>query len=427
MISSYLLATIQSKPNLNEYRSSGGASKVVFWPLVMKNEPKSTDRKLAQRFLLLLLVAALLLAFYLIRTYLHSLILAILLASIIYPIHEWITRIFRGRRNLAAFASCLLVILLIVLPLLLLLLGLVDQGVRSVNAVRGWLEQVNLEGILQSRYLIYLRHLGSRYLASPGFAVNRLQEWAIRGSQYLGQFLLSRGGALVSNLGALFVHFWIMIFILFYFLRDGKQWLNQFLHLFPLTRNQEEVLISRLRIVGRSALIGTILTAIVQGVVGGIGLWIVGISPLFWGSLIAAASFIPLVGTGLVWLPAVLYLFMIQQPGRAIFLTIYSLAILGSIDNFLRPHLMPKQKGVSFPPLLIFLAILGGISTFGLVGVLYGPMILSLLSSLLYLYEVEFSSFLGHQDQSFPLRHDSSSDPRRHDSFSETPSDTESR
>lgn len=302
--------------------------------------------------------------------------------------------------NLSAFASCLLVILLIVLPLLLLLLGLVSQGVRSVNAVRGWLEQGNLESILLSGRMSYLRHLGDRYLSFLNLEIGRLQDWMINASQYIGQFLLSKGGTLASNLGSLFFHFWIMIFILFYLLRDGKRWLEHFLHLFPLTRSQEDILIDRLRTVGRLALVGSLLTAVSQGIIGGIGLWIVGIPPLFWGSLIAAASFIPLVGTSLVWLPAVIYLFIIQKTGQAIFLAIYCLTLLGSIDNFLRPYLMHKQKGVSMPPLLVFLAVLGGIHVFGLIGVLYGPMILGLLSSLLYLYEIEFSSFLNQQDQS---------------------------
>ncbi|MEW5803060.1 MAG: AI-2E family transporter [bacterium] len=366
----------------------------------MKNEKKTQDRKPGQWFLLLLLAASMYLAFSLVRVYIHSLILAVLLASALYPVHEWIKRCLRGKKNLSAFASCLLVILLIVLPLVLILIGMVNQGIRSVNAVRGWLEQGNLERLLQSDHWTYLHRVGSRYLSFLHLEIGRFQDWMIRGSQYIGQFLLSKGGTLVSNLGSLFLHFWIMIFILFYLLRDGKKWLDWFLHLFPLTKRQENILIDRLRIVGRSALIGSLLTAIAQGVVGGIGLWIVGIPPLFWGSLIAAASFIPLLGTSLVWLPAVIYLFIIQKNGQAIFLLIYSVAILGSIDNFLRPYLMPKQKDISMPNLLVFLAILGGIHVFGLVGVLYGPMIFGLLSSLLYLYEVEFSSFLDQQDRS---------------------------
>jgi len=366
----------------------------------MKNEKKSQDRSPAQWFLLVLLAASICLAFYVGRIFLHSLILAILLASAFYPVHERINSLLRGKKNLSAFAGCLLVILLIVLPLLFMLIGMVNQGIRSVNAVRGWLEQGNLERLLQSDHLTYFRHLGNHYLSFLNLEIGRLQGWMISGSQYLGQFLLSKGGTLVSNLGSLFFHFWIMIFILFYLLRDGKAWLASFLHLFPLTKSQETILINRLRTIGRVAMIGSLLTAIAQGIIGGIGLWIVGISPLFWGSLIAAASFIPLVGTSLVWLPAVIYLFITQKTGLAIFLLIYCIAILSSIDNFLRPYLIQKQKGVSMPPLLVFLAILGGIRVFGLLGVVYGPMIFGLLSSLLYLYEVEFSSFLNHQDRS---------------------------
>ena len=366
----------------------------------MKNEKKAHDPGPAQWFLILLLAGSICLAFYVVRIFLHSLILAILLASAFAPVHERINRLLGGKKNLSALAGCLVVILLVVLPLTLMLTGMVSQGIRSVNAVRGWLEEGNLERLLQSDNMTYLRHLGNHYLSFLHLEIGRLQDWMISGSQYIGQFLLSRGGTLVSNLGSLFFHFWIMIFILFYLLRDGKLWLARILHLFPLTRNQETILINRLRTVGRVALIGSLLTALAQGIIGGIGLWIVGISPLFWGSLMAVTSFIPLVGTSLVWIPAVIYLFIIQKTGMAIFLLIYCIAVLSSIDNFLRPYLIQKQKGVSMPPLLIFLAILGGIRVFGLLGVIYGPMIFGLLSSLLYLYEVEFSSFLNRQDRS---------------------------
>jgi predicted PurR-regulated permease PerM len=375
----------------------------------MKNEKKAQDRNPAQWFLLLLLAASICLAFYVVRIFLHSLILAILLASVFYPVHERISRLLRGKKNLSALAGCLLVILLIVIPLLFVLIGMVNQGICSVNAVRGWLEQGNLAAILQSKqsswpgtnYLTYLQHLGSRYLPFLNLEIGRLQDWMISASQYIGQFLLSKGGALVSNLGSLFFHFGIMIFVLFYLLRDGKVWLARFLHLFPLTKSQESILINRLRIVGRVALIGSLLTAMAQGIIGGIGLWwIAGVPPLFGGSLMAAASFIPLVGTSLVWLPVVIYLFIIQKIRLAIFLLVYCVAILSSIDNFLRPYLIQRQKGVSMSPLLVFLAILGGIRVFGLFGVIYGPLIFGLLSSLLYLYEVEFSSFLNRQDRS---------------------------
>ncbi len=136
-------------------------------------------------------------------------------------------------------------------------------------------------------------------------------------------------------------------------------------------------------------------TAVAQGFAGGIGLWIAGISPLFWGTMMAFASLIPVVGTAIIWLPAVVYLVLIGSWGKAVFLAIWSMVVVGSIDNFLRPFLMKGEGGIS--SIYLFFAILGGINLFGIVGILYGPLILGVAAILLYLYELEYGEVLAEE------------------------------
>jgi predicted PurR-regulated permease PerM len=163
----------------------------------------------------------------------------------------------------------------------------------------------------------------------------------------------------------------------------------------PLSREQEERLIERVRNLSRSVVVANGATAVAQGFAGGIGLWISGIPPLFWGTMMAFTSLIPVVGTAVIWVPAVVYLVLIQSWGKALFLAIWSMVVVGSIDNFLRPFLMKGEGGVS--SIYLFFAILGGINLFGIVGILYGPLILGVAAILLYLYEHEYSEMLAEE------------------------------
>ncbi len=155
-----------------------------------------------------------------------------------------------------------------------------------------------------------------------------------------------------------------------------------------LLKEQEEKLLHDIRAVAKSVLLGTFLTALCQGLVGGIGLSLVGIPGLFWGTVMGFSSLIPIVGTALVWIPATVYLLLLGNWKSALFLALWSIFLSGSIDNILRPFLMRGEGRMS--PFYVFLAIIGGVQYFGLSGILYGPLILSFAMIMLYLYGVEY-------------------------------------
>ncbi len=128
-----------------------------------------------------------------------------------------------------------------------------------------------------------------------------------------------------------------------------------------------------------------------------IGMWLAGFPGLFWGTMMGFASFIPVVGTALIWIPAAAYLFLTGDTTWAIFLTVWSIAVVGSIDNLLRPLLMQGSAGMN--TLMIFFSLLGGLHLFGLMGLIYGPLIFAITMVLFNLYEEEFQDFLDRQDQ----------------------------
>jgi predicted PurR-regulated permease PerM len=207
-------------------------------------------------------------------------------------------------------------------------------------------------------------------------------------SKHAGEALLSQGAGLAANVVALAIDFFVMLFVLFYLVRDGRQLLASLTALTPLREDQDERIVSRIREMARSVFVGSFLTAVCQGVAGGVGLALVGIPGLFWGTVMGVVSLVPLVGTALVWVPAAGYLFLVGRWGSAVFLLVWCAVIVGSIDNFLRPFLMRGRSGLS--PLFVFLAVMGGLEYFGLPGLLYGPLILTFAAAILFLYKEEF-------------------------------------
>jgi len=347
--------------------------------------------------LLVLLLASLYLAFRILKPFLNPILIAVILTPLVHPLFNWFKRRLKGKAGLASLITCLLVVIVILGPLALLGIGLINQGAASVQALQDWVNSGQLDALLQGDQIARAKQAVGRML--PLLDPERLdiKGMLLSTSSKIGTLLLAKGGALLSSTGSLLGSLLLMLFVLFFTVRDGDEILAGIRSLSPLRASQEEKLLERIRAVSKSAILGAFGTAIAQGVAGGIGLAIVGIPALFWGSIMAFASLIPLVGTALVWLPACAFLALTGHPGKAAFLALWSLIVVGSVDNFLRPVLMKGESEMS--TLWIFFSILGGLQVFGLPGMLYGPLVFGLVAVLLYLYRAEFGDFLDEQAQ----------------------------
>ena len=343
--------------------------------------------------LLALLLLSLYLAFRLVRPFLDPIILAVVLAPIVHPVYRWLRARLRGRASAAALLTCLLVVLVVIGPLSVLGTALVNQGAAAVKMLDDRARSGKLADLLGGSQVEELLERIGTVLPMVDPARLDLPGLIHSFSSRIGQVLLAKGGQLLSGTGALLTSVVMMILVLFFMVRDGEEMLVGLRSLSPLRADQEELLIARFRSVSRSAILGTLGTAAAQGAAGGIGLYLVGLPGLFWGAIMAFTSLIPFVGTALVWVPAVGYLFATGHPGKAAFLAVWCIVIVGSIDNFLRPVLMKGEGGMSM--LWMFFAVLGGLSMFGLLGLIYGPLIFGLCAVLLSLYRDEFADALA--------------------------------
>jgi predicted PurR-regulated permease PerM len=376
-----------------------------------KNIAQASSQQLHQLnyghyFLFFLLFLSIFTSYRLIQPYLNPIILATLLAILVKPIYAWFVHFCRGRKSLAAFLTSTLLTLVVLIPLIFLIFSLIQQGIQSFNAIYDWVASGEYKTLLENPWILKIRTYAREYLPNvqkffPNFNLEtlKLSEILLQVSSNVGKNLVNQGGQLFGNITVLVGQFFLMLFAFFFIVRDQDQMFEAMLHLIPLSASQEDQILEKIQSVAKSALLGTLVTAIAQGVAGGIAFHIAHLPGLFWGTMMAFASLIPVVGTALIWVPAAIYLLLSGHWGYSIFIVLWSAIIVGSIDNFVRPLFM-KGSGQNISTLLIFFSILGGINYFGLIGLLYGPLILGLTMVLLYIYSIEFESFLNQQDKS---------------------------
>ena len=362
-------------------------------------------------FLFFLLFVILYGCFCIIQPYIHAIILAIILSIVFIPIHRKVEHWLRGRKTLAAIVSCALLTLVVVLPVMILLIALIQQGVSSINEIYDWVAAEKYETLLKSPILISALEIWEKFIVFlkyyfPQMKLDFLsidadfvqpEKMLLSMSTYTAQFLLNQGTYILGNLTAIIGKFFLMIFTFFFLVRDYDDIVHQMFHLIPLSTSQENRIINRVREVSRSAILGTLVTGIAQGTLGGITFCLAGLPGLFWGTIMVFASLVPLFGTALIWVPAVLYLLLSGRWMASLFVTFSCIIFVGMIDNFVRPMFMQGSSDMS--TLLIFFSILGGMQYFGLIGLLYGPIIFGLALVLLYIYSIEFESFLKFQDE----------------------------
>jgi len=335
-------------------------------------------------------------SYWLLRPFLEPIVLAILIGILAMPAYQHIETLLPNRPSLAALAGCLVLWLLFVIPMSAVLVAVIGQGIEYSLAVRDWATTENIQALLAKPYVVKVHAWLADVLPEGALAADSIRSHALSIAGGMGEELAAASTALLGNIVRFFVNGTLLLFVLFFVLRDHDRLMAFIRHALPLSRTQEDVLFKEVRDVSKSALLGSLLTAITQGIAGGFALWLAGFPGVFWGVIMAFTSLIPVVGTALIWVPAALILAFTGDIGWAIFLAAWGVVVVGSIDNFLRPLFM---QGASMNTVVVFFSLLGGLQVFGLMGLIYGPLIFAVTLVLFRLYEAEFESFLDSQDR----------------------------
>lgn len=348
------------------------------------------------------LIGALALACYacyiLIAPYLGSIVLAFIVSLLFFPLHNRIENKLPNFPNLAATLSCILLVFIIIIPLTVVSVAILHQGISFFGNAYEWLTDGGAKEIINIPLVQTSIEYIDKWLPSESISPQDLVTKAASAVSSLSSNMIGISSRFLGDVTGMLVNFLLMLFVLFFLLRDHDKIIQTLRHVSPLSRTQEDTLLAETEKVAKSAVMGSFLTALAQGMVGGFAMWLAGFAGLFWGTMMAFTSFIPVVGTALIWLPASAYLLLIGQWQWAAFLAGWGVLVVGSVDNLLRPLLMQGNSGMN--TLLIFFSLIGGLQVYGLMGIIYGPIIFSLTLVLYRMYESEFHHFLQKQDNS---------------------------
>jgi len=326
------------------------------------------------------------LSFRIFEPFLAPIYWAFLLAFMLFPMNRTVRVLLSGRRGLAAALMTVGVTLGIAVPAALIAVAFAKQAVELGHRVSALGARYQISGPVDLLHLPFLGRTIEWLQRRFGVEDTQLRDWLVQGSQEAVQFLLARGRDVLVGAFGLVGMLSVTLFVLFFFFRDGDAMAGRLVGIIPFDGRRKEKLERHLEEVTRAVVFGTVVTALVQGTLLGVGFWITGVpSPVVFGALAAVASFVPLVGTALIWVPAVIYLWTQGVVWKTLFLAIWSIVIVGTADNLLRPLLVSGKSQVG--TLTVFFGALGGLAAFGFVGLFLGPVILALVLALLEFVE----------------------------------------
>lgn len=337
--------------------------------------PTAQPESLRRYFFFGLLSVVTVLLFFIFRPFLTTIVVGVSAAVVFYPLFIRLRTMLGGIGWLAALVSIIIFLIIIVGPLLAIgALVLNQSGELYASALSG------------GNFGPFIDRVGSAVdgILPTGLSINA----GARAADLIELLVGNLSNVFASTLGAVF-SFVLVTLAMFYFLKDGESFRTAFLRLSPLSEADNAKIFRKIGDTINGVVKGYLFLALIQGTLSGIGMAIFGVPhAALWGVVAGVASLVPTIGTALVLGPAVLYLLSGGSTAQAVGLTLWGLSIVGMIDNLLNPYIIGKR--VQIPPLLILFSILGGIALMGPVGILVGPVAMSLLLVLLSIYRDEF-------------------------------------
>ncbi len=324
---------------------------------------------------LLLLVAVTIAFLALLIPFFGAVMWAVALAMLFHPLYRRIEKSLGHRRSVAALLTVLIVLFLVILPTTLVVAVLVQDVVELAARLRSG--ELNLGRVFE-QMLAAVPSGVSSLLARFGLGdMAALQAKAQGMAGQASQIAATRGLAFGQNTFVFLVSFGVMLYLMFFMLRDGATLSKTVREAIPLARSRSHYLLNKFTIVTRATIKGNVIVASVQGALGGIAFALLGVQgAVLWGVLMAFLSLVPAIGGALIWVPVALYLLAIGSPWKALALTVFCVLVVGLVDNILRPILIGKET--KMPDYVVLLSTLGGIALFGINGFVIGPVIAAL-------------------------------------------------
>jgi predicted PurR-regulated permease PerM len=342
------------------------------------------ELSLEHAFFLLLLMIVSVAFVWIVLDFLQPVFWAALLASLFQPVQIWLLPRLRSRESLAALIVLTVILLIVVLPLFFVGFAVTSESVALYQRVTSG--EIALDKPLQ--WATETMPTINDLLHRAGITPDRITEWLSSAAVTTSRFVAGRALAFGQNALSFTVQFLLMVYLTFFFVRDGARLIEQLVHVLPIGDDRERRMFAKFTEVSRATIKGTGVVGIVQGALGGLTFALLGFNgAVFWGVVMTVLSILPAVGASLVWIPAAIWLVATGEIGKGVFLVVVGM-LIGLVDNVLRPILVGRDT--KMPDYLILLSTLGGITALGVSGFVIGPIVASLFLAAWNMFAEDF-------------------------------------
>jgi predicted PurR-regulated permease PerM len=320
------------------------------------------------------------LSYRILQPFIHAIAWAVVFAIVFYPVYAFLVKFVKAK-SLASIATLFLIIIVIIGPVTYFSFILVDEIGNLVQRIN----KETFDSIINVFTHLKITQLIDRIQSYMGMQGAGNADTLMEGLRSLGQSVAHGLSSGIGNLAGMILDFILMLFALFFFLKDGQGILLRIRDYLPFSEEDKNRLISKIRDMVISTVYGGAVIAVLQGLLGGIGFYFLGItSPVLWGCAMTIMSFLPLLGTFSIWGPAAGFLFIEGYYVKAIILLVYGIFVITTVDNILRPVIISGRT--KMPALAVFFSVLGGIKLFGPIGFIMGPLVVALFVSVFEIF-----------------------------------------
>lgn len=315
------------------------------------------------------------LSYLIFEPFLIAILWGVILAMLFYPLYSKLNKRIRNR-SLCSILMCILIFLIIIGPFISLGIVLVDEAVGAYRSAEQYIrsgEYQSLVSIIEHPFIVSISDKIENLIGTSQISFSSQILTFLNKTQ---SFIIKNIGSTIQRLSQFIIDFIFVFLTMYYLFKDGEKLVTSFKSIIPLNESQTDAILSQMKEVSQATIYGGVTVSLLQGFLGGLAFLIVGISsPVFWGALMALLSFFPLFGAWIVFIPAVIVLFVQGSIWKGIFLLLWGAGVVSTVDNFLRPYLVSGKTQIH--PLLLFFSILGGLQVFGLIGIIIGPVLVS--------------------------------------------------
>ncbi|MBI5493364.1 MAG: AI-2E family transporter [Deltaproteobacteria bacterium] len=318
---------------------------------------------------------------------------AVVLVILFYPYYRWLLGKVTGHKSLASLIACLTIALFLIIPMAIVGAALAGELLDIYQWAENYISEISARAHNSPMFVFpFLERYLGRYIDISGIDLHSIFASSIKDlASFAGQGLT---GFIKSFAGFVF-NLFLAFFTMYFLFKECDGVLGLVKDLLPLSESAKERVLDRNRDVISSTIYGGLLVGVVQGVLGGLAFWFLGLSaPILWASVMFLFSFLPSIGTATVWIPAAIYFFITGAYVKGVALVLWGTLVISLIDNLLRPIIVSGRTNLH--PLLLFFSILGAVNVFGFIGIIAGPLILSIGQATIEIYHEYVKSTRTH-------------------------------